>query len=504
MSSRKTTLFYTVLVAVASLAVGMVIASRLDLSPRSEAQTLNLVPQAGASTPVTGPLDAQTFRNIAKAQTPTVVNIRTQSKRKTQDLSEFFGSPDDPFNRFFPQPRQRPREEVAVAAGTGFIINKDGYILTNNHVVEGATKIEVGLYGDEDQVYEAKVVGRDQLTDSALIQLVKKPDHPLPEAKLGDSSQVAPGDWVMAIGNPFNLNHTVSVGVISALGRPLPVAEGRFEDMLQTDAAINPGNSGGPLLNVRGEVIGINSAIYTDSSRAANIGIGFAIPINVVRDILPQLQTGKVVRGRIGVTVRDVPRDALDEFGLKEKKGALVASVTPGGPAARAGMELGDVIIAVNGRPVPGRNDLVRIIMGIKPGASVPITVLRDKAEKNLSVTVEELDLEAEGNAGGPGESEEASGSGFGMTLGPLGSDMARRLRVPAGTKGVLITDVEQTGAAAGAGIQPGDVLMKVNRQTVETVAEASRALQAVPSGTTAFLVVLRGGQEQFVPVPKQ
>ena len=344
MSSRKTTFFYTGLIAVASLAVGMVIASRLDLSPRSEAQTLNLTPQVAAGAPVTGPLDAQTFRTIARTQNPAVVNIRTQTKRRAQDITDFFGGQDDPLNRFFqrPQPRnQRPREEVATAAGTGFIISKDGYILTNNHVVEGATLIEVGLYGDDDQFYEAKVIGRDQLTDSALIQLVKKPDHALPEVKLGDSGQMGPGDWVMAIGNPFNLGHTVSVGVISAIGRPMQVAEGRWEDVLQTDAAINPGNSGGPLLNVRGEVIGINTAIYTDSARAANIGIGFAVPINAVREILPQLQVGKIVRGRIGVTVRDVPRESLNEFGLREKKGALVATVTPNSPASKAGIELG-------------------------------------------------------------------------------------------------------------------------------------------------------------------
>jgi serine protease Do len=509
MSSRKTTLFYAGLIAVASLAVGMVIASRLDLSPRSEAQTLNLTPQVSSAGPASGPLDTMTFRNIAKAQTPAVVNIRTQSKRPAQDISDFFGGgQSDPFNQFFQRPQQprgqRQREEVAVAAGTGFIINKDGYILTNNHVVEGATKIEVGLYGEDDQVYEAKIIGRDQLTDSALIQLIKKPDHALPEAKLGDSSQMAPGDWVMAIGNPFNLSHTISVGVISAIGRPMEVAVQRSEDVLQTDAAINPGNSGGPLLNIRGEVIGINTAIYTDSARAANIGIGFAVPINTVREILPQLQTGKIIRGRIGVSVRDVARDTLADFGLKERKGALVASVTPNSPAAKGGIELGDVILEVNSKPIANRNDLVRVIMATKPGTSVPIKVLRDKKERSLSVTVEELDLAAEGNQGEPVAQDEEAGGGFGLTLGPLSADMARRLRVPSGTRGVLITDMDPTGAAAQAGLQPGDVILKVNRQPVETVADASRALTAVKPGSTAFLIVMRGGQEQFVTMTKK
>ncbi len=500
MSSRKTTLFYVVLVAVASLAVGMVIASRMDLSPRSEAQTL--APQVGSSAPVTGAIDAQTFRNIAKAASPTVVNIRTTSKRRAQTLNDFFGQ-DDPLNRFFGGP-QRPREETTQSAGTGFIVSKDGYILTNNHVVEGATKIEVALFGDDpDQAYLAKIVGRDQLTDSALIQLVDKPKAPLPEAKLGDSGTVAPGDWVMAIGNPFNFNHTISVGVISGLGRPMQMADQRFEEVLQTDAAINPGNSGGPLLNVRGEVIGINTAIYTDGMRGANIGIGFAVPINTVREILPQLEKGKVVRGRIGVTVQNVPREAAEELGVGARRGALVVNVAGSGPAAKAGIRPGDVIVDVNGKPVADRNALVKIIMATKPGTTVPIKVVQDKQEKNLSVTVEELDLEAESGTRPEGEAEE-SGGGFGITLGPLGADMARRLQVPAGTRGVLVTDVEASSAAARAGIRPGDVILQVNRRAVESVSDASRALSAVPVGRSAFLLVWRQGQETFVAVTKE
>jgi serine protease Do len=520
MSNRKTTLFYALLIAVASLAVGMVIASRLDLSPESSAQTLAAPPMN--STPITGPLTATTFRDIAHSVTPAVVNIRTESRQRTQDLTEFFGG-DDLFHRFFGSPgepegqqgpqgpqgrRSRPREQVAVAAGTGFIIDKSGFILTNNHVVEDATKITVSLYGEEaDQTYEARVVGRDPLTDSALIELTQKPNHTLPEVKFGDSGQVQPGDWVMAIGNPFNLAHTVSVGVISALERPFPVAEGRSAQVLQTDAAINPGNSGGPLLNIRGEVIGINTAIYTDARQSGNIGIGFAIPMNTVRELLPQLRNGKITRGMIGVSVGLIPAEALDELGLKDRKGALVATVSPGGPAAKAGMEPGDVIVAFNGKPVANRDELVRTVVGTKPGTRVDVRVIRDKQEKTLNVTVEELNLDEEGRStargGEQGGDEEEASSGFGMTLSNITPEVARRLRLDADARGAVVTDVEPQSAASRAGIAPGDIITRVNRRPVTSAAEAGRELAKVESGRTALLLVLRNGQETFLTVTK-
>src|SRR5438874_3036362 len=412
MSTRKTTFFYALLIAVASLAVGMVLASRLDLTPASSAQTTIAVP-AMNSAPLTGAVDAQTFRNIAKLAKPMVVNIQTEMKTKGQDLTDFFGggSPDDLFHRFFGNPgqqddqppaggqggRRRQREQTTHAAGSGFIISKDGFILTNNHVVEDATKIEVGLFGDESDVtYQAKVIGEDALTDSALIQLVEKPKDPLPEAKFGDSAQMAAGDWVMAIGNPFNYAHTVTVGVISAEKRAFPITDGRSNEVMQTDAAINPGNSGGPLLNIRGEVIGMNTAIMTNARTEGNIGIGFAVPINTVRELLPQLRQGKVIRGRIGVSVVAVPREDYAEFGLKSRMGALVTQVPAGAAASKAGVEPGDVIVEYNGRPVQKSDDLVKMVVATKPGTTVPLKVMRNRQEKTLNVTVEELDLDAE------------------------------------------------------------------------------------------------------------
>jgi serine protease Do len=503
MSTRKTTVFYTVLVAVASVAVGMVIASRLDLSPESSAQSL-AVPSANTA-PISGPLDALTFRTIAKSVSPAVVNIRTESHQREQDLTEFFDGGDDLFRRFFGQPRKPDPKNapVSVAAGTGFIIEKEGLILTNNHVVEGADKVEVSLYGDDDDIkYRARVVGRDPLTDSALIELTDKPDHTLPEVRFGDSSQMEPGDWVMAIGNPFNLSHTVSVGVVSALKRPFPVANGRFVDMIQTDAAINPGNSGGPLLNVRGEVIGMNTAIYSDARQSGNIGIGFAVPINTVRNLLPQLRSGKVTRGMIGVQVTPVPRETLEQFGLKDRHGALVAIVSSNGPAEKAGVKPGDVIVEVNGKPIPSRDELVATVMALKPGTTVPLTVLRDKQSKTLNITIGELNLEAES----PPEEEEPSAdttTGFGMTLGNLTAERARRLELPAGTTGALIVDLDPSGNAARASLSEGDVILQVNRQKVTSAAEAGRELQKVPSGGTALMLIWRKSQEIFLTVKK-
>jgi serine protease Do len=317
-----------------------------------------------------------------------------------------------------------------------------------------------------------------------------------------------PGDWVMAIGNPFGLAHTVSVGVISALERPFTVAEGRSAQVLQTDAAINPGNSGGPLLNLRGEVIGMNTAIL--SNRMANLGIGFAVPINTVRELLPQLRSGKITRGVIGVQVLPVPADALTEFGLKERRGALVAVVNPNGPADKAGLEPGDIVLEFNGKSVRNRDDLVSSVVSTKPGSTVPVKVLRDKQERTLNLTVEELNLDTESTRADRGgrqqdepEQEQAS-TGFGITMGPLTPDVMRRLRLPNDIEGVVVTGVEQGSPAFRAGLQRNDLILQVNRRPVSSPSEASRLLAAVPDGSTAFMLILRGGQETFVTVRKR
>jgi serine protease Do len=544
---NKSTIFYLLLVVVASVVVGMVLASRLDLASQSSAQTA--IPAVNSS-PITGPVTATTFRDVAKAVSPAVVNVRTKSMQPAQggDLSELFGGGLPPeLDRLFPGQRpprgqnengdtprrrqQQPREEFEVvrAAGTGFIIDKSGLILTNNHVVEGATEIRVSLYGDdEDQDYTARVVGRDQLTDSALLQLTQKPDRELPTAKFGDSAQMQPGDWVIAIGNPFNLDHTVSVGVISgsrgASDRgALQVAAYRRAEVIQTDAAINPGNSGGPLINLRGEVIGMNTAIATTGMSQGNMGVGFAIPSNALREVLPQLRSGKVTRGRVGVQVGAVRRQDIDELGLKEKTGALVIAVEEKGPAEKAGVEIGDVILGWNGQPVRNSDELVQMVVRTKPGASIPVRIVREKKDRTLNITVDELDLETEGNSNRRVSSEQTSAKpepnkGFGMTLEnvtancndcPGWGGVTRRVKLPDTVRGAVITDIDPGSPADEQRLALGDIIYRVGSTPVTSAVEAQRELNKVPAGGTALLRIVRpantikGYQELFLTVSK-
>jgi serine protease Do len=377
------------LIGLAGAALVLAVTQPFTRRPPARPVTLPTVATSGLgsvapprrSEPVSGAIDAQTFRRIAEAQTPMVVNIRSEARRQAEAFGDFFGG-DDPWRRFFGGPEMKPgppRDEVLEGAGSGFIIDKSGLILTNNHVVARASRIEVGLFaqpGQNDrQTYQARVIGRDPLTDSALIRIAEN-------------------------GNPFNLTHTVTAGVIRAKGRPFPV-EGRIQEMLQTDTATNPGNSGGPLLNLRGEVIGINTAILSTGPNGGNVGIGFAVPINVVNDLLPQLQEGQVTRGRIGVRVTNVPREAVDELGLSEQRGALVESVESKGPAARAGIGPGDVIVEYEGTPVRSSDELVRMVVNSRPGSRVSVKVVRDKQPMTFDVQVEPLEFADERPAGG-------------------------------------------------------------------------------------------------------
>ncbi len=511
MSTPRSTLYYATLIAAASMAIGMVIASRFDMAPSSSAQTF-AIPSMN-SAPLDGPIDAGTFRMIAKQQTATVVNIRTETRESTQ-LNDFFGGGgDDLLRRFFGRPPgggdAQPSERTVRSAGSGFVIDASGLILTNNHVVEDATAIKIDFFGDEDDLlYDAEVLGRDQLTDSALLKLTEMPDAELAVATFGDSSQMAPGDWVMAIGNPFGLGHTVTVGVISAIGRPFRAVSGRDQDVLQTDAAINPGNSGGPLLNVRGEVVGINTAIVSD--RQANVGVGFAFPSNTIRDLLPELLSGKVTRGLIGVEISPVSREDYEDLGLTERMGAVVRRVVPDGPADQAGIRPGDVIIRFNGERIETTEDLQSRVVATRPETSVPLVVMRagnrpdsPPQEVTLQVTIGELDLDAEASGTAQAAPENPS-EGFGMTLRDLTAEIRGQLRLPNDTQGAVVVDVEDGGAAQKSGVQPGDVMLSVNRVAVTNAVEAIEQLDAIESGRTAFLLVQRGSDQIFLQVLKE
>ena len=516
MNTRKSAIFYGVLIAFISLVGGMILASRLDLAPASFASAVQV--PATNSAPLSGPVDATTFRNIAHETSPAVVSIRVITTRQVGA-----GGPEDLFGFQMPFPfgerggqarPQTPREVPAEGAGSGFIIDKSGFILTNNHVVENARSITISLstMDDSDEGLEAKVVGRDPLSDTALLQLTELPSEPLHVAKFGDSEQMAPGDWVMAIGNPFGLSNTVTVGVVSAVGRSNMVARGRFQDFIQTDAAINRGNSGGPLLNVRGEVIGINSMIFSNDRTGGNVGVGFAIPINTVRDLLPQLQKGKVTRGRIGVglaTGRMSAEDARDLGLPNNTTGVLIGSVEDGGPAATAGLHVGDVVLEFNGRTVRTNDELINQVTRTAPGTTVPVKVVRDRKTMTLNVGVIEYSFDREEEiASSRPEGSDNSSSLFGMTVRPLQTTERDELEVPSGRGGAIVSQVTPYSPAAQAGLAPGDVVLSVQGEPARNVGDVTRLLNAVPSGVTARVVVwrvVRGqGQEQLALIRKR
>ena len=401
---------------------------------------------------------------------------------------------DEFFRRFFGAPPTRPRDQVRRGLGSGFLVGSDGEILTNNHVVDGSDRIRVELFSDATKQFDARVIGRDPLTDTALIKLDKAPAA-LPTATLGDSDALQPGDWVMAIGNPFNLGHTVTVGVVSYLGRPFQTSEGRFQKMIQTDASINPGNSGGPLLDTDGRVVGINAAILGGEA-GCNIGIGFAVPINTAKALLPQLRKGKVVRGRIGLQVSPIGEDEAQALTLTKPEGAIVRQVERESPADRAGIKPGDVIVECQGQPVKGPDDLVALVSAIAPGTRIPVALVRDGRRQTVSVMVEEL-------PGGATASAQRSGAGFGLALADLTADLTQRLGLRAGTRGAVVEDVEPGSAAEAAGLRTNDVILEVNHRTVRDAADATAALRQAQGARVVFLLISRGGMQLFVSMRK-
>lgn len=454
-----------------------------------------IAPAAGAVTVVPD------FASLAERLSPVVVNISTRAQReKPTDTPRFRGpgqqSPQwpfgegepkdftEPFERFFgPGPKQRQQPQRSL--GSGFVIDPEGYILTNNHVVENAEEIVVRL--DNEQEHKATLVGKDPKTDLALLKIEGVTG--LTAVPLGDSDTLRVGEWVMAIGNPFGLDHSVTSGIVSAKGRF--IGAGNYDDYIQTDAAINPGNSGGPLLNLRGEVVGINSAIF--SRTGGNIGIGFAIPVNLAKELVPQLRDkGKVTRGWLGVLIQKVTPEIAESLGLEQARGALVADVVANGPAAAAGVKVGDVIVEFDGHTVGESNELPMLVARTPLEKQVPIKLLRDKETLDLNVTIAELqDEEAQVAAGGDSEK-------LGLTVQTLTPEIAENLGVE-DTKGVVVSGVESGSAADEAGIRRGDVVLEVNRQAVEDVETYKAALKKVEKGKNVLLLVRRGENTIFL-----
>ena len=422
----------------------------------------------------------EAFVAVADHVMPAVVNVTTIPKKEAgaegqpeERFREFFGP--EFFERFF---RDRPPRENVRAAGSGVIVDPRGYILTNNHVVENAAEIQVRL--SDQRKFPARLVGRDPKTDLAVLKI--EATGPLPVAELGDSDRLRIGQWAIAIGNPFGLDRTVTLGIISATGR-MRLGVSQFENFIQTDASINPGNSGGPLLNLDGKVIGINTAIVSTGQ-----GIGFSIPINMAKDVMGQLiEKGRVVRGWLGIVIQDLSDELALGFGVPARSGVLVADVMKDSPAEAAGLRGGDIIIEFAGHATREVPELQRRVAATSPGQPVPLTVLRDKREARLTVKIGEMPGEERVVAAAP------TVEGWGLTVGTLTPELAARYELT-GTEGVVVTDVARAGPAERAGIRQGDAILQVNREPVRSVQGFRQTLQKIKPGEMVPVYLQRGG----------
>jgi serine protease Do len=475
-------------IVIASVAFGILISADLGLMRTSKAQTTTIQTAEGGPVPA---VTIPSFADVAARVMPTVVSVRsTEIVKMSEQRRRGFGV--DPFEFFFPDPsdprrrgQQQPGEDDErrqESGGSGFIISSDGYILTNNHVIEGASKVEIHYGADENGVggrtIPATIVGRDPATDIALLKIAVNQE--LPYIRLGDSERIRKGDWAVAIGNPFAFENTLTVGVISAKGRSLGLSnETRsFENFIQTDAAINFGNSGGPLLNISGEVIGINTAIRGGGAQ----GIGFATPINTAKLLLPQLKKGKVTRGFLGMNITDVTDETREAFGLAEARGALVQSVEPGKPADKAGIRNGDVVVEVNGKPIRNNRELIDTISYLPIGSEVKVGVLRDGKRVTLTAKTEERPSD------GTDDEEESTPSEpvrdkLGMTVEELSSELLRQYGLPENVKGVIVTGVKNVSPAGEANISEGDVISEIQGQRVNSLSEFRSAIDRLRSG---------------------
>jgi serine protease Do len=444
-----------------------------------------------AGQPITPVGVPNTFADLAERVSPGVVNISTKKTVVAHSLEDFLPFPfQDPFGGGGPGMPPTERKQQVPSLGTGFVISQDGYIVTNNHVIEDVDSITV-RFSDGAEV-PAEIVGRDPKTDIALIRV--KTAKPLFALPLGDSEGVRPGEWVVAIGNPFGLEHTVTAGIVSAKHRNID--QGLYDDYIQTDAAINPGNSGGPLLNLSGAVIGINTAINPRANT-----IGFAVPINMAKDILPQLRAdGRVTRGWLGVVIQKITPEIAEEFDLDEPKGALVSKVVPGGPAADAGIVQRDVIREFDGKAIDDFDDLPRLVARTPVDRKVGIVVIRDGKRKELTTKVgalEEPEIAKAAATASPGGS-----SAFGLRVQNLTPELAEQLGLEGNANGVVVSSVEPDGPAGEAGLRRGDVIVEVDRHEVADSGALEKRLEETDD--RALLLVRRGDSQLYVPLKRR
>jgi len=449
-----------------------------------------------------------TFADLAAKVSPAVVNVSsthvmTQEQGNGQMPFDFpEGSPFEQFFKQFQQQQQREQQkhpQKVTSLGSGFIIDATGYVVTNNHVVDGAKDIEVTL--TDGSAYPAKVIGTDAKTDLALLKVAAK--KPLPYVSFGDSDKMRIGDWVMAVGNPFGLGGTVTAGIVSARGRD--IHEGPYDDFLQIDAAINQGNSGGPTFSTDGSVIGINTAIFSPSG--GSVGIGFAIPSNLAKPIIAELKDqGHIDRGWLGVSIQPLTSDLTRGMGLSSDKGALVSSVQENSPAAAAGIKSGDVVVRFGDHEIEAPKDLSRAVAETASGATVPVKVWRDGAEKTVEVKIAEMKDEV-ASAAQPGEQSGPDASDtvdqLGATLAPVNDLTRQQFGLSEDAKGVVIADLEQDSALAEQGVRPGDVIERVNDRKIANPADVSKALQEAQADkrSVAIMLIESDGNDRFVAV---
>jgi len=438
------------------------------------------------------------FTELAEKQGPSVVNISVTQVVQGNG-NPFAGFQDDEqFNELFRRfglpvpgaPRgQAPQQEFkSQSLGSGFIISSDGYVLTNAHVINAADEVIVKL--SDKREFKAKIIGSDRRTDVALLKIDASG---LPKVSIGDPNQLKVGEWVAAIGSPFGLENTMTAGIVSAKGRALP--QENFVPFIQTDVAINPGNSGGPLFNLKGEVVGINSQIYSRSG--GSMGLSFAIPIDVAMDVSSQLKSGgKIARGWLGVSIQEITKDLADSFGMKNTNGALVAGVEKSGPADKGGLVAGDVILKFDGKAINSSSDLPRAVGGVKPGKSVNVEVLRKGATKTLSVVVAEAPNDKDDVSSPSKGATKPEVNRIGLILNELTPQQKKKLN---GKSGLLVTDSQ--GASALAGVRRGDIVLGINNAEVATVEQFNKTLSGISNGKTVAVLVLRGESTLYVPI---